>query len=113
MLRLSHLTLGVSDIDLSERFYRDVLSLVTERRDDEVIVRWEAFALILTPRPPAGRGKFHLGFRVNSDAEVDAWSQRLRGLGVDMIGGPAGDSGARALFFRDPDDYEFEIYSEG
>ncbi|HKE36872.1 MAG TPA: VOC family protein [Candidatus Baltobacteraceae bacterium] len=111
-LRLTHLSLGVSDIVTSERFYRETLGLATHRVDDVVEVRWNDFLLILNASPPAGRGKFHFGFRVDTAEEVAAWAARLRDRGVEIVVGPSSDKGRTHLFFIDPDDYQLEIYSE-
>ena len=111
-LRFAHLSLGVSDLDVSESFYRDVLGLPTKRNADEVEVQWPDFTLILVHRPPATRGKFHFGFVVPKGEEVDAWAERLRANGVGIMSGPATSDGERRLYFLDPDNYEIEIYSE-
>ena len=111
-LRLAHLSLGVNDIEVSERFYRDVLRLDTKRNGDEVVVRWGDFALILIQRPPTGRAKFQIGFRVDSAQEVDSWAKRIKEAGVNIFSGPSGEGAERRLYFIDPDDYEIEIYSE-
>ena len=112
-LHISHLSLGVSNIGASERFYGEVLGLPTQRVDDHVEIRWnDDFLLILTASPPAGRGKFHFGFRVQTAEEVDAWAARLRDRGVDIVTGPAGENGLRQMYCIDPDDYKIEIYCE-
>ena len=111
-LRITHLSLGVSNVGTSERFYGDVLGLPTKRVEDHVEIRWNDFLLILTSSPPAGRGKFHFGFRVDSAQEVDAWATRLRDRGVEIVIGPSGEEGRRQLFCIDPDDYKIEIYAE-
>ncbi len=111
-LKLSHLSLGVSDLAASETFYRDVLTLPAERVGDDVRVQWPDFLLVITEKPPADRSKFHFGFRVGSEAEVDAWAERLRAHGVQIISGPASGDGLRQLFFLDPDQYVVEIYAK-
>ncbi|HTX60073.1 MAG TPA: VOC family protein [Verrucomicrobiae bacterium] len=111
MLRPAHLSLGVSDTAISERFYRDVLGLPTQRAGEEIVVRWPDFLLVLAPRPPAGRGKFHFGFRVETADEVDRWAERLRANGAENVSGPFTDNGERQVYFIDPDDYEIEIYA--
>jgi len=111
-LRLSHLSLGVSDLEVSERFYRDVLGLPTQRSGDEIEVHWPDFLLILSSRPPAARGKFHFGFQVASAADVDIWAERLRAGGVNIMSGPFGEGRERQIYFVDPDNYEIEIYYE-
>ena len=111
-MKISHLSLGVTQLTASEEFYRDVLGLPAQRDGEDVRVEWPDFLLILRERPPADRSKFHFGFRVGSAAEVDAWAERLRSNGVQIISGPATDDGTRQLFFLDPDQYELEIYAE-
>jgi len=112
LLRVSHLSLGVSDLAASEVFYRDVLGLPTKREGDDVRILWPDFLIILTEKPPADRSKFHFGFRVEHFAAVDSWAQRLRSHNVQIITGPATQDGTRQLFFLDPDQYEIEIYAE-
>ena len=112
-LRLAHLSLGVTDIDASEAFYRDVLGLSTQRDGGEVHVRWQGLSLILISRPPAQRGKFHFGFMVATPADVDAWAERIRDGGVNIMSGPLGEGAERKIYFVDPDNYEIEIYCEG
>jgi catechol 2,3-dioxygenase-like lactoylglutathione lyase family enzyme len=111
-MKLSHLSLGVSDLARSETFYRDVLGLPAQREGGEVLVRWPEFLLVLSERPPASRGKFHFGFHVESAAEVDAWADRLRAAGAQIVSGPATDGTTRQLFFLDPDEYELEIFAD-
>lgn len=111
-LKLTRLSLGVSDLSESEVFYRDALGLPVERRDSDLFVRWPDLLLVLTENPPSARGKFHFGFKVESDAEVDAWAERLRARGVRVIGRPISQDGIRKFFFLDPDQYEIEIYRE-
>ena len=111
-LRISHLSLGVNDLDEAQRFYGDLLGLPTTREGEQVSVRWPDFLLVLTLRPPSDRAKFHFGFRVASAAEVDTWAQRLRAGGAEIISGPSTNDGLRRLFFLDPDGYEVEISTE-
>ena len=111
-LRLSHLSLGVTDLDVAHAFYRDVMGLPTERRDDSVCVRWPDFLFILETAPPAERSKFHFGFRVESPEEVDKWNERFRAAGTRILAGPSNRDGDRALFVADPDNYTIEIFFE-
>jgi catechol 2,3-dioxygenase-like lactoylglutathione lyase family enzyme len=112
MMRISHLSLGVSDLAASETFYRDVLGLATKRDGDDVRVEWPDFSLVLSEKPPADRSKFHFGFRVNSAGDVDTWAERLRSHNAQILSGPATNGGTRQLFFLDPDQYVVEIYAE-
>lgn len=110
-MKISHLSLGVGDLNASEKFYRDVLGLDTKRHGEDVRVQWPDFLLVLSEKPPTDRSKFHFGFRVGSDTEVDTWASRLRSHNVQIISGPATDNGSRQLFFLDPDQYVIEIYA--
>lgn len=112
MIRVSHLSLGISDLDQSEKFYRDVLGLNVERDGDDLAVRWPDFLLTLRLNPPADRAKFHYGFQVPSRAEVDEWGKRLRERGAQMVSGPSDHNGTYQLFFLDPDAYEIEIFAD-
>lgn len=111
-MKITHLSLGVTDLSASEKFYRDVLGLETKRDGEDVRIAWPDLLLILSEKPPADRSKFHFGFRVNSEAEVDSWAERLRSNSVQILSGPASDNGSRQLFFLDPDQYVVEIYAE-
>ncbi|MDH2910279.1 MAG: VOC family protein [Candidatus Eremiobacteraeota bacterium] len=112
-MTLTRLVLGVSDIETSERFYRELLGLPTQRSGDTVTVRWPAFTLELHERPPSDRGKFSFGFQVGAAADVDMWAQRLRAARVDIVSGPATHGSSRSLFCVDPDNYEIEIFFAG
>ena len=112
-MTLTRLVLGVSNIETSERFYRDVLGLPTQRTADTVTVRWPAFTLELKERPPSERGKFSFGFQAGTAADVDMWAQRLRAARVEIVSGPATHGNSRSLFCVDPDNYEIEIFFVG
>jgi catechol 2,3-dioxygenase-like lactoylglutathione lyase family enzyme len=91
---LTHLALGVRDLDRTIAFYRKHVGLevVHERNDGGMRVVWlgEAvtdvdFVLVLlqTSGPPAGQGNLqHLGFAVASRAEVDAAAAAARAEGI-------------------------------
>ena len=111
-MKIAHLSLGVTDLNASEKFYRDVLGLPAKRDGEDVRVQWPDFLLVLSEKPPADRSKFHFGFRVENGNEVDTWAERLRSHGAQIISGPAGENGSRQLFFLDPDQYVVEIYAE-
>ncbi len=111
-LRLAHLSLGVNDLDAAERFYGELLGLPTQRVEEHIEIRRPDFLLVLCLRPPSDRAKFHFGFRVETFDDVDAWAERLRGGGAEIISGPSSEGALRQLYFLDPDGYEVEIYAE-
>ena len=103
--RLTHVALGVRDLDRTIDFYRKHVNLhvVHERADDGRRVVWLAerpadaeFVLVLFEIPgdgPSGPGNLqHLGFAVASRAEVDQAAAAARADGVlalePMYAGP-------------------------
>ena len=101
----TQLTLGVADIDETERFYGAVLGLAAVRHGDGVRIAFDAFTLLFEHAPPTERAKFELALRVVDDAALDAIAERLGIATYDR------DGGGRALFVMDPDHYTIEIFA--
>lgn len=101
----AQLTLGVSEIDATERFYRDVLGLEMVRLGDAVRITFGEFTLVFEHAPPTERAKFELGLRVPDAAALDAIAARAGATIYDR------DGGGRALFVTDPDHYTIEIFA--
>ncbi|MBV8367841.1 MAG: VOC family protein [Candidatus Eremiobacteraeota bacterium] len=101
----AQLTLGVADIDATERFYRNVLGIDVVRRGDAVRISFGEFTLVFEHAPPTERAKFELGLRVADVATLDAIAERV---GTATY---ARDGGGRALFVTDPDHYTIEIFA--
>jgi catechol 2,3-dioxygenase-like lactoylglutathione lyase family enzyme len=102
----AQLTLGVSDIDTTERFYRDVLGVEMVRHGDAVRITFGEFTLVFEHAPPTERAKFELGLRVPDAATLDAIALRAGAATYDR------DGGGRALFVTDPDHYTIEIFAK-
>ncbi|HET6967616.1 MAG TPA: VOC family protein [Ornithinibacter sp.] len=118
---VNHVALTVTDLDVSERFYRDVLGF---RRALDVgygrIVIHSAtgFTIALLRHPDAAGGPFtelttgldHLGLAAASRAELVEWEERLRAAGVPFT--PIRDMPlGHHLNFRDPDGIALEFYA--
>ncbi|BDE07461.1 hypothetical protein WPS_27370 [Vulcanimicrobium alpinum] len=101
----SGLTLGVADIEATERFYRDVLGVSAVRHGDAVRIAFGDFTLVFEHEPPTERAKFELALRVERPEALDEIAQRV-GTGTY-----ARDGGGRALFVTDPDHYTIEIFA--
>ena len=99
------LTLGVNDIDATERFYRDVLGVATVRHGDAVRIAFGDFTLVFEHAPPTERAKFELGLRVPDTAALETMAERVGAATY------ARDGGGRALFVTDPDHYTIEIFA--
>jgi catechol 2,3-dioxygenase-like lactoylglutathione lyase family enzyme len=101
----AELTLGVSDIDATERFYRDVLGVELVRHGDAVRIAFGEFTLVFEHAPPTERAKFELGLRVRDSTALDAIARRVGAATYDR------DGGGRAMFVTDPDHYTIEFFT--
>jgi catechol 2,3-dioxygenase-like lactoylglutathione lyase family enzyme len=100
----AELTLGVSDLDATEKFYRERLGIETTRHGDAIRIVLGEFSLVFEHSPPTERAKFELGLRVTDGPTLDAIAERA---GVATY---ARDGGGRAMFVTDPDHYTIEIF---
>jgi catechol 2,3-dioxygenase-like lactoylglutathione lyase family enzyme len=101
----AQLTLGVADIDATERFYRDVIGVEPTRVGDAVRIAFGEFTIVFEHAPPTERAKIELGLRVTDSAMLDAIASRAGTATYDR------DGGGRALFVMDPDHYTIEIFA--
>ncbi|TLU85982.1 MAG: VOC family protein [Chlorobium sp.] len=116
---INQITLRVNDLRLAEEFYSDILGIKLDHRVGANIsfLRLNSDMLVLvkaeTPGSPDGRDirVDHFGFRLASDAEVDAAANYLEDKGVHMVTRPAHRREGRAFFVMDPDGNLVEFYS--
>jgi catechol 2,3-dioxygenase-like lactoylglutathione lyase family enzyme len=127
--RLSLITLGVDDLEVSLRFYRDGLGLATDgiigqEFEHGAVVFFDlagGLKLALWPRkslahdtglPVARRSatEFALAHNVTSAAEVDDILRQATSAGAKIVK-PAGQTfyGGYAGYFQDPDGHLWEI----
>lgn len=73
--RASHTTLGVTDLEKSRDFYRDVIGLVVTKETDSAIyfrgLEEAAHHSLILERSPEAKAH-HVGLRVRSDADIEA-----------------------------------------
>ena len=122
---LGHLVLYVRDLELSVRFYRDVLGWRQVGPGDGLAFPAAMFSggrthhelLLIEVGPdaspiPAGRrvGLYHFGLKVgDTDDELRAALARLQEAGVPLMG--TADHGmTHSLYLADPDGNEIELY---
>lgn len=125
-LQTGHVGLNVSDLERSERFYREVFGFQVMHKSQEAgrefVFLADGGRLVLTLwRQGAGRfdkgrpGLHHLSFQVGTIEEVREAEGRLRALDVPLIydgvvpHGEGAQSGG--IFFEDPDGIRLEIYA--
>ena len=115
---LTHIALGVRDVDRSAQFYTNVFGSVEVYRQDGFVqlqTPGTRDVLVLeqdTKRAGRGGGIAHFGFRLIDPADID----RAR-TAVESAGGTIREHGEFVpgepyLFALDPDGYELEIWYE-
>ena len=122
---VGHIGLNVSDLDVSETFYQEVLGLRVIEESLEFPFRYASMArdgkVVLTLWEQTG-GRFkkhrlglhHLAFEADSIAEVNRTKGLLENLGMRWSEGPnlySEGATAVAIHFRDPDGIRIEVYS--
>jgi catechol 2,3-dioxygenase-like lactoylglutathione lyase family enzyme len=116
---VDHVSLSVTDLDRSERFYTDVLGLFRLADFGTVRIllhRPTSFVLALVRHDSAYRDRFtelhtgldHLGFGVSDREELVAWQRRLEALGIEYTPIRDMEFGAH-LNLRDPDHIALEL----
>ena len=116
---INQITLRVNDLRLAEEFYAGILGLKLDHRVGANItyLRLNSDMLVLvkaeTPGTPEARDMRvdHFGFRLASDAEVDAAALYLDDKGAHLVTHPAHRREGRAFFVMDPDGNLVEFYS--
>jgi lactoylglutathione lyase len=115
-IRTRHVALNVSDLDVSEGFYQEVLGLRVEHeslhrplrdasmgRDGEVVLTlWELARKRTKKRSP---GLHHLAFKANSAEEINRTKEILADLGARWSeGNQLYRKGAKSvrIYFKDP-----------
>ena len=124
---IHHVSFTVTDIDRSVAWYKDVLGLAELMREDHP--DGSGYAIVLgkpdfsmgvglhthaanasEPCNEARTGLDHVSFSVARRADLDAWAEHFRALGVDQS--PINDQeGYAVLVFRDPDNIQLELIS--
>ena len=124
--RISIITLGVSDLELSTRFYRDGLGFPVHDAGSASITFFLLTNVMLSLYPrdaladdaasdQAGIGEFGqhaftIAHNVTSRAQVDAVLEEAAAAGARIVK-PAGETfwGGYSGYFADPDGFQWEI----
>jgi catechol 2,3-dioxygenase-like lactoylglutathione lyase family enzyme len=115
---LTHIALGVRDVDRSALFYKQVFGSVE-------VYRQEGFVQLQTPgtrdvlvleedtkRAGRGGGIAHFGFRLIDPADIDRARTTVEAAGGTIREHGEFVPGEPYLFALDPDGYELEIWYE-
>jgi catechol 2,3-dioxygenase-like lactoylglutathione lyase family enzyme len=116
LLGLRHLALKVKDPQASKAFYREcfAMSVVWEPDPDNVYLSSGVDNLALHRAATPGPGALdHLGFIVDSKAEVDRLAASFRARGVRIAAEPRDHrDGSRSFYCLDPDDLRIQVLFE-
>jgi len=87
ILRLSHVEIRVPDLELATAYYTEVVGMYeTAREPDRVFLKcWDEHqhhSLILTFAPTYGLS--HMGWKVETAQDIDDYTARLNGAGVEV-----------------------------
>lgn len=110
---LNHLTLAVTDIEKSFRFYRDILGLTPHYKSKDTVYFQEGtlwLALSLDPNfngAKENQGYTHYAFDVDQH-HFKALSENIKNAGVTLF--KENSSEGESLYFLDPDGHQLEIH---
>ncbi len=123
-------SLHVEELDRARRFYRELLGL-EEMAATERFAALDAHGgtvLLLFERgsaehgtdtdggwipPHDARGPSHVAFAVSDEEALEGWVARLVERGVAVESRVTWPTGARSVYFRDPDGHSIELATPG
>ena len=115
LLRLSHVELRVPDLELATAYYSEVLGLYeTAREPERVFLKcWDEHqhhSLVLTFAPTYGVE--HFGFKVEDEADLDFYADRLAAAGIEVrrfARGEWGPGHGQSIRFRTSTGHQMEL----
>lgn len=117
-------SLYVDDLDRAMRFYKDLFEFPTMVGDErlramkvsegQVLLLFKRGASLSADQFPThdGHGPVHLAFSIPA-AELAAWEERLKQLGIAIEEKKHWERGGWSLYFRDPDGHLLELATPG
>lgn len=115
---LTHLALGVKDVNRAFEFYAEVFGMVAVYRSDEFLQAQTPGArdvLVFERSTKDGRrtgGVAHFGFRLKDPADIDRAASEVENAGGTIVEKGEFCPGEPYLFARDRDGYLVEIWYE-
>lgn len=124
-LGYSHVSLSVTDREVSSRFYSDVLGFIeyerlTEEPFDEIVMLHEDSGTFLCLQQhhandgsnahPARTGADHFALQVGTHEDLEDWEKHLAALGEVTYTPIAERHYGSVLCLRDPDQFQLELF---
>ena len=128
-IRIAETALYVDDLARAVDFYTGLFGCAVLRRDhrfcalrvaeEEVLLLFKRGGSLEAHAVPGGiipahdgAGPLHVCFGINED-ELEAWSEKLRAMGIAIESRVVWPTGATSLYFRDPDQHAVELATPG
>lgn len=123
--RIGHVVIKVRDLEVSKKFYTEVLGLelmsqgatlkmaflASNRRDHHELGLMEVGADAAMPKDRASLGLVHIAFRLRDEEELRAAYRDLKEKQVRILF-TVNHGVARSIYFLDPDGYQLELYRD-
>ncbi|MBB4305351.1 catechol 2,3-dioxygenase [Rhodobium orientis] len=118
VMRIGHINLRVLDMDAALDHYENTMGLSRTDTDADGNVylkcwdEWDKYSVILTEADTAGMNS--IAFKVEKDADLDAFKKRITDYGVAVTDMPPGEMNAcgRAIRFTLPSGHDMRLYAE-
>jgi uncharacterized glyoxalase superfamily protein PhnB len=113
MRAIGQLALLSTDPARCADFYEQAFGFKVRALDDDAVdLELGGFELSFRRGARATRDGIQIGFRVETAAEVDAWSQELAQRGFALVAPPSGDrwEGSRSFRVADPDGRQVAVF---
>jgi catechol 2,3-dioxygenase len=123
--RIGHVVLKVRDLELSKKFYADVMGLEVMQLEPSIKMAFFAsngrdhheIAMIqVDVTDPDSRatnvGLSHVAFRLRDEAHLRAAYTDLKEHGVEIVSA-VNHGVTKSIYFRDPDGHMLEVYCDG
>jgi catechol 2,3-dioxygenase-like lactoylglutathione lyase family enzyme len=116
-MRLNHLDLAVPDIAAARDFFETHLGFTHQQTLGQnglsILRDGGGLVLVLSRRQRTGAQTypdgFHIGFHLESEAEVHGLYERMTSAGVDVPGPPSVQRGALGFYFMAPGEILVEV----
>lgn len=118
VMRIGHASIRVMDMAASLKHYENVIGMKTVHTDADGNVylkcwdEWDKYSIILTPADQAGMN--HVAYKVEKDADLDSFKERVEAYGIatEMLPEGAMPFVGRILKFNLPSSHEFRLYAK-
>lgn len=118
VMRIGHINLRVLDMDAALEHYENTIGLTRTDKDSAGNVylkgwdEWDQYSIMLSQSDTAGMN--YVAYKVEKDAELDVFRQRVQDYGIAVEELPAGamHNCGRAIRFNLPSGHDFRLFAE-